>query len=185
ELLAVGRFLPREGVETDETWRQVIPYLVLADPSGAYFVYRRLPASGEARLVDLHSVGVGGHINDEHLTAGLHWTSPAVRPNLLADGLQRELREELVLPVVPGGVGRLRLHGFLALDETPVDRVHVGVVVLAGLTAEAAAGCGVRETDKLEAAGWHTPERLGTMMHEVAFEGWSRTLIEAGLPREV
>ncbi len=178
-LNAAGRFLPRDDVETDETWRQIIPYLLLRRASGGYFAYRRLPGSGESRLVDLHSLGVGGHINDEHLLPGLA-TMASLRPNLIADGLQRELAEELVWPA--GATGAvLRLHGFLALDATPVDRVHVGVVGLVDLPDALADGVTIRETEKLASAGWPTPDELGTLAQRVPFEGWSRTLIEAGL----
>ena len=180
EFNAGGRFLPRDEVETDETWRQVIPYLLLRRASGGYFTYRRLPASGEVRLVDLHSIGVGGHINDEHLVPGLT-AEACLRPNLVADGLQRELAEELVWPAEASGAS-MRLHGFLALDETPVDRVHVGVVCIVDLPDPVAERVAIRETDKLAPAGWPLPAELGTLSAGVPFEGWSRTLIEAGLP---
>jgi predicted NUDIX family phosphoesterase len=179
-LNSAGRFLPRDEVETDETWRQIIPYLLLRRAGGGYFAYRRLPASGEARLVDLHSLGVGGHINDQHLVPGLA-AAASLRPNLVADGLQRELAEELVWPEDATGAV-LRLHGFLSLDATPVDRVHVGVVGIVDLPDELADKVTIRETDKLAAVGWLTPVELGTLAQQVPFEGWSRTLIEAGLP---
>ena len=178
---AQGAFIARDQAETDETWRQIIPYILLRSPEGGYFTYRRLPASGEARLVDKHSIGVGGHINDEHLVAGLTIREPGLRPNLVADGLARELREELVLPDA-GELGELRLLGWLALNETPVDRVHVGVVVVLDVAADQVAHCGVRETDKLEAVGWWSPAVLAARLADTTFEGWSRTLIEAGLP---
>ena len=157
--------------------------MLLADPDGRYFAYRRLPASGESRLVGLHSLGVGGHLNDDHLAAPLEYAAPELRPDPLAVGLQRELTEELVLPPTDGEpLGQMWVHGFLALDATPVDRVHVGVVVILRVRGEYCAGCDVRETDKLAAAGWFTPDVLRSMMSEVEFEGWSRALIAAGLP---
>ncbi|NUQ00065.1 MAG: hypothetical protein HUU35_09460 [Armatimonadetes bacterium] len=178
-----GRFYPRAEVETDESLRQVIPYVLLRDPDGGYFTYRRLPAGGEARLVDLHSLGVGGHINDDGHVAGLRVADRALRGSLLAAALQRELCEELVLPeTAAAGLGELSLHGFLALSQTPVDRVHVGVVAIAAIHGEHVAQCDVRETDKLVCAGWFRPTRLREMLGELPFEGWSRTLIEAGLP---
>lgn len=178
-----GRFYPRAEVETNEALRQVIPYVLLREPGGGYFTYRRLPAGGEARLVDLHSIGVGGHINDEGHIAGLRATARPLRTSLVAAGLRRELNEELVLPETEAaGLGELSLHGFLALGETPVDRVHVGVVAIAAIRGEHVAGCDVRETDKLVCAGWHRPEQLREMLTALPFEGWSRTLIEAGLP---
>jgi predicted NUDIX family phosphoesterase len=177
----VGWFEPRDGVETNEQVRQVIPYLLLRSRAGAYFTYRRLPSGGEERLFDLHSIGWGGHVNDERCAAGLEFGSGVLTPNWIAEGLQRELAEELDL--APGGpLGRLTLHGFLALDETPVDRVHVGVVARLDLAPGAEARCAIRETDRLAPAGWLSPSELAAHSAEVAFEGWSRALIAAGLP---
>lgn len=178
---AAARFAPRAEVETDETVRQVIPYLLLRSADGAYFAYRRLPTGGEARLFDRYSLGVGGHINDERVHTGLHYDHRVLAPNLIAEGLQRELAEELELPDAPE-LGRLAIHGFLALDESPVDRVHVGLVVRVDVPTELRAACRIRETDRLEAAGWFAPAELERMLADVTFEGWSRTLIEAGLP---
>lgn len=183
ELEAAGRFVARSQCETDESVRQVIPYLLLRSAEGAYFVYRRLRSGGEARLYDLHSLGVGGHINDERSHAGLSFRESVLRPRWVAEGLQRELAEELELPASDGEpLGELVLQGFLALSETPVDRVHVGVVVRVELAAGRAAACRVRETDRLAAVGWLDARQLRELAESVTFEGWSRTLIAAGLP---
>jgi predicted NUDIX family phosphoesterase len=180
-----GCFAPRADVESDESLRQVIPYLVLRTRHdgrpASYFTYRRLSAGGEARLFDKHSLGVGGHINDERVHGGLSFAAEVLRPNWIAEGLQRELAEELELPEA-ANLGHLTLHGFLALEETPVDRVHVGVVVMVDLEAVPAAQCRIRETDRLAAVGWLSAAELERRAREVTFEGWSRTLIEAGLP---
>ena len=177
----LGTFAPRDQVETDESLRQVIPYLLLRHGGGGYFTYRRLPSGGEARLFDRYSLGVGGHINDERIHIGLGYSHAVLAPNLIAEGLQRELAEELVLPET-GGLGRLSIHGFLALDETPVDRVHVGLVVRVDVPEALSHDCHIRETDRLESAGWLTVAELERLRQTVTFEGWSRTLIEAGLP---
>lgn len=162
-----GCYLPRESAERDETWRQVIPYVLLR-AAGRYFVYRRLRGGGEERLYDLHSLGVGGHINGDG------------EGDRLIEALHRELAEELHLPA--GALIGLSLHGYLALDETPVDRVHVGVVAVAEFAPSATERVDVRETDKLAAVGWYTGAELRGRLGEWSFEGWSRTLIEAGLP---
>lgn len=168
QLASEGAFWPREAVETDETRRQVIPYLLLR-ADGRYFTYRRLAGGGEARLMHLRSIGVGGHINDEHEV-----------DDKLADGLARELREELDVP--DGAVRRLILHGFLALDDTPVDRVHLGVVSIADIDPNRAEEVNVREQDKLACVGWFTAAELRAQLEVQPFEGWSRALIAAGLP---
>ena len=67
-----GSFKPRAEMETDRSWKQVIPYLVLRDGED-YFLMRRTKAGGDARLHDRYSIGVGGHLNpgDRDLAGGL------------------------------------------------------------------------------------------------------------------
>src|SRR6267142_7199164 len=55
---------PRESVEQWSAFRQLIPYVVLAN-SETVCVYRRSRAGGERRLHDRLSIGFGGHIGLE------------------------------------------------------------------------------------------------------------------------
>ena len=123
-----GRFEARSEMEHDPRFKQVIPYLVLRD-RGRYFLMRRTRAGGDARLHDRFSIGVGGHLNPGDVD--------------LAGGLAREWAEELRADFVP----EFRLLGLLNDDQTPVGRVHLGVVYLAEAEGRPVA---VRETDKLE-----------------------------------
>jgi predicted NUDIX family phosphoesterase len=115
-------------MERDPRFKQVIPYLVLRDRD-RYFLMRRTRAGGDARLHDLFSIGVGGHVNPGD--------------GDLAGGLAREWAEELDAAFVP----EFRLVGLLNDDETDVGRVHLGVVYLAEAGGRPVA---VRETEKLE-----------------------------------
>ena len=81
-----GEFRPRGEMERDRSWKQVIPYLVLRDGS-RYFLMRRTKAGGDARLHDLWSIGVGGHLNPGD--------------GDLAGGLRREWAEEVVADFEP------------------------------------------------------------------------------------
>lgn len=125
-----GRFRPRAETETDRSWKQVIPYLVLRD-GPRYFLMRRTRAGGDARLHDLWSIGVGGHLNPGD--------------GDLAGGLRREWNEELVAEFVP----ELRLVGLLNDDTTDVGSVHLGAVYVGDAAGRAVA---IRETDKLSGA---------------------------------
>ncbi|HAZ63082.1 MAG TPA: hypothetical protein DCZ72_05660 [Armatimonadetes bacterium] len=178
--LTAGKYRARAEAETNEAWRQVIPYVLLRAANGTYFTYRRLPASGESRLVGRHSLGVGGHLNDEFGAERYSYDANILRPNTFAAGVQRELDEELVWPA-DAPRGTLSLMGFLALSETPVDRVHVGAVLRLEVTAAARAAVDVRETDKLAAVGWLAPAELRALAGRVEFEGWTRALLDADL----
>ena len=56
-------FLPRSRAEQDPAFKQIIPYIVFTF-EGTILRYVRGAKSGEKRLVDKASIGIGGHIND-------------------------------------------------------------------------------------------------------------------------
>jgi predicted NUDIX family phosphoesterase len=157
EFLAVvaahGRFEPRPAMESDPSFKQIIPYLVLRDGE-RYFLMRRTRAGGDMRLHDAWSIGVGGHVNPGD--------------GDLAGGLLREWTEELVADFVP----EFRLVGLLNDDTTDVGRVHLGAVYLAEAGGRPVA---IRETDKLSGA-FASPAQV----EEVAdrLETWSRLAFE-------
>jgi len=125
-----GEFRPRAEMERDRSWKQVIPYLVLRD-GHRYFLMRRTKAGGDARLHDLWSIGVGGHLNPGD--------------GDLAGGLRREWHEEVLAAFEPG----FELIGLINDDTTDVGSVHVGAVYVADARGRAVS---IRETDKLSGA---------------------------------
>lgn len=157
ELLAAvaihARFAPRDQMERDPAWKQLIPYLVLRDGPD-YFLMRRSRAGTDARLHDRWSIGVGGHVNpgDEGLDGGL----------------LREWHEELDAAFVP----EFRAIALLNDDTTDVGSVHLGVV----FTADAGGRpVEVRERDKL-AGSFATPAQVAVTVEQM--ESWSRLAFE-------
>ena len=144
----------RDDAEQDPTHKQVIPYLVLRDGE-RWFLMRRTKAGGDARLHDLWSIGVGGHLNPGD--------------GDVAGGLRREWAEELVADFVPEFVPI----GLLNDDTTPVGAVHVGVVYVADAAGRPVA---IRETDKL--AGTFATTRRRRRSGD-AMETWSRLVFDA------
>lgn len=126
----VGRFEPRAAVEDDPRLKQVIPYLVVRDGPRC-FLMQRTQAGADARLHDLWSIGVGGHVNPGDET--------------LLGGLRREWSEEIEADFEP----QPRLLGLLNDDSTDVGRVHLGVVFEADVDGRPVA---IRETSKLTGA---------------------------------
>jgi predicted NUDIX family phosphoesterase len=122
-----GRFEPRPMMETDPTFKQIIPYLVLRD-GPSWFLMRRTRGGGDARLHDHWSIGIGGHLNPGDAD--------------IAGGLAREWREEVAADFEP----RHRFVGLLNDDTTEVGRVHLGVVFVADADGRPVT---VREADKL------------------------------------
>jgi predicted NUDIX family phosphoesterase len=158
ELLTVvaaqGRFEPRDAMERDPSYKQIIPYLVLRDGE-RYFLMRRTRAGGDARLFDRWSIGVGGHLNpgDEDLMGGL----------------RREWHEELDADFEPA----FEPVALLNDDTTEVGAVHLGVVFLADAAGRPV---GVRETDKLSGS-FVDPAGVAEVADHL--ETWSRLVFEA------
>ncbi len=122
-----GRFEPRAAMEVDPRFKQIIPYLVLRD-GPRWFLMRRTRAGTDARLHDLWTIGIGGHLNPGDVD--------------LAGGLDREWQEEVVAAFLP----ERRFIGLLNDDTTEVGKVHLGAVFVADAAGRPVT---VRETHKL------------------------------------
>ena len=61
-LPGVPRFMPRSQAESDEKYKQIIPYVIITHDA-KYLCYVRGKRAGEARLLGQMSIGIGGHIN--------------------------------------------------------------------------------------------------------------------------
>lgn len=122
ELAGAGAwFGPRPVLEHYETFRQIIPYVVLRC-GDMFLTYTRGGAGGEARLHNRISMGFGGHVDlpDMMLDSDGLFDLPAT----LANSVDRELQEE-----IPGIeiVGSSWI-GLLADNTDAVGRVHVGLI---------------------------------------------------------
>lgn len=110
-------FLSRAQAETNPSFKQVIPYVVITDGKSVLH-YVRGKKAGEQRLVAKGSVGIGGHINDEDHTLF------AFGLQAFQDAVKREVCEELVIE----GEFTARPIGLINDDSTEVGKVHFGIV---------------------------------------------------------
>ena len=160
-----GFFKRRGDVEDDPSLKQIIPYL-LVRRAGRYMLFRRTKAGGEARLHDLYSLGVGGHI-----ARGDAGASDEVVADVVAAGLRRELEEELVVT----GAWTTRLAGVLNDDDNPVGQVHFGLVHVVDVASGEVA---VRETDRLTGR----LADMGDIRNAYPqMETWSQLVVDAGI----
>lgn len=151
-------FRPRYEVETDPTFKQLIPYIVLRS-GHLVFHYRRGASGTETRLQALRSVGIGGHISEADAAGG---TDP------YRTGMLRELTEEVAL-----GCGyHEACVGFINDDRTPVGSVHLGVVHVFDLDAPEARA---NET-ALADSGFAPLAELARTAEQ--FETWSQFVLE-------
>jgi predicted NUDIX family phosphoesterase len=112
-------FRPRGEMESDPSFKQLIPYVILrhVDADGVIhvFTYTRGSGQGEKRLHAKRSIGIGGHISEEDAAGG---SDPYLT------GMRRELAEEVVIDT---GYVERRV-GLIYDPSTDVGRVHLGVV---------------------------------------------------------
>src|SRR5262249_23610200 len=106
----------RDAAETDPTYKQIVPYVVLRWRDQV-FHYTRGKRATETRLQSLRSIGVGGHISAEDNNL---FETP------YRQAMQREVAEEVFLE----SAYQESCIGLINDDSTPVGQVHLGVVHL-------------------------------------------------------
>ena len=151
-------FRPRSEVETDPSFKQLIPYVVLKC-GNSLFHYRRGAAGGEKRLASKCSLGIGGHISE---------ADAAGSGDLYRNGMLRELNEETAI----GCEYAERLFGFINDDRSLVGSVHLGVVHLLELTEP----CVSSREAAISDAGFSPLVELASRAEE--FETWSQFVLE-------
>jgi len=142
-ILANCRFMERSRAEHDFGFKQIIPYVVIRN-GDRYLLIRRTRKQTEARLHDMFSLGIGGHIND---TDGLAGTA-----EIITLGMRREVTEEIQLQ----SEDSCEIAGIINDDSTEVARVHAGLVYLLSTSST---DYEIMEPGKYTAA-WKTPVEM-------------------------
>ncbi len=107
-------FLPRNQMELNPTYKQIIPYLVF-EHNGKYFLMQRQAKASEQRLKNKYSFGIGGHIRQED-----------IQNQNIIDWSKREFHEEIDYQ----DSFEVECLGILNDDSNAVGQVHVGFVFL-------------------------------------------------------
>jgi predicted NUDIX family phosphoesterase len=157
-------FRPRDEVEHDPSFKQLIPYLIFRHLDGGrqqVFQYTRGRGMGEGRLHSKRSVGIGGHISADDVagTGG----------NAYQQGMRREMDEEVIVETPVD----IRCVGLINDDQTPVGQVHLGVVHLVDCQRPAVRP---REEDIIE-SGFRDVDEI--MADLTGFETWSEICLRA------
>jgi predicted NUDIX family phosphoesterase len=151
-------YRPRDEVEDDPSYKQLIPYCIFRH-AGRVFHYTRGNSQGEARLHAKRSIGVGGHVSLE---------DEGNEHSAYHEGMRREIAEEVFLET-----GFLEYCvGLINDDSTEVGRVHLGIVHLFDLDEPKVRP---RETSMKE-TGFADPADL--IAHRDRFETWSQICLE-------
>jgi predicted NUDIX family phosphoesterase len=151
-------YRPRSEVETDPSFKQIIPYVVLRWQDQV-FHYTRGKAGTETRLQALRSLGVGGHISE--LDSGL-FDEP------YRTGMLREVKEEVELETTY----EEKCIGLINDDSSPVGQVHLGIVHVFDVQEPKVR----RREQALTKSGFVPVTELSSQRDH--FETWSQFLID-------
>ncbi|MGI9515630.1 MAG: phosphoesterase [Pirellulaceae bacterium] len=155
-------YRPRNEMESDPSFKQLIPYVIFRYESAdgiQLFQYTRGSGQGEVRLHARKSVGIGGHIStdDDDTTC------------VYESGMQRELDEETIINTEYAA----RQIGMINDDETDVGKVHLGVVHIFDVREPAVEA---RESEIVDAGFWP----VDRIMNELdRYESWSQICLQA------
>ena len=116
----VPRFIPRSQAEADPSYKQLIPYVIMACDA-KYLSYVRGTRAGEARLVGNRSIGIGGHINPVDNEVPLFDRDFR---KMYDAAVEREVAEEVSVEARHTD----RIVALLNDESNEVGRVHLGIV---------------------------------------------------------
>jgi len=143
--------MERDLAESDISFKQIIPYVVLKD-NNKVLLYKRTKKTSESKLHEKYSIGIGGHLD----------LSDKSQDSIMT-GLLRELDEEVDVKIT-----NLRFLGYINDDLNLVGQVHLGLVFIAESDSELK----VKETDKMEAK-WEETNNLSNYPN---LESWSQII---------
>jgi predicted NUDIX family phosphoesterase len=155
---------PRPTLETNENFKQIIPYVLLSY-KGKIALYQRTKKGGENRLHNMHSIGFGGHIDAFDLD---YKKSGEINlDKTIEKSAQREIDEELIVSDVES-----KKHlGYIYDGSNAVGRVHIGVVEQWELATNEIKS----NEDEIHVVGLLTIEELKN--YEGEMENWSSHII--------
>ncbi len=160
-------FKLRTEMETDPTYKQLIPYVLMCY-EGKYLTYLRGKRAGEKRLVGNRSLGIGGHINpiDDMSLMGFRET--------YLNAVEREVEEEVNFETTHTD----QIIALLNDDTNEVGKVHLGVVHLWTLDSEEVA----KKEQMINQLSFMSVEELLEVRDEM--ETWSQLCLDYLVERE-
>ena len=152
-----GFFKPRDTVEHDPTYKQIIPYIAMYNDSDEILTLKRLETQSEKRLHNKLSVGVGGHVNRQDSESPLQ---------AFKKGMEREIAEEVNVLIKD----EPEFLGLIYDQTTDVGQVHLGLAYKVKVDFY-----GINEKDKFEYS-WKTQKDLKKQRY--LMENWSIFILD-------
>lgn len=165
-------FAPRQHLESDENFRQVIPY-ILVEKSGKILVYERTQSGGESRLHNKTSVGFGGHVDIGDVSYDVSYDEDGDSVDMgatIANAALREITEELR---VDDKIDNFFVYGVIMKDDDLVDKVHIGLVLILKIGM----GSVLSNESQIDIIGFKEVDDI-LKYHGDTLEGWSKTILE-------
>lgn len=155
-----GFFQSRYDCEFDELILQPIPYVLLFGANETIFSYVRadnIKDYGDTRLFGKYSIGVGGHITQSDA------------PDYIQNCIKREVNEEVDIEEFSNP----ELIGTLMQQDTPVDRVHFGLIFSIKTNEK------IKPKESALVSGSMLPinELVNDKDYKLKYETWSNILI--------
>ena len=169
EVLKRAYWMPRSRVESDEHYKQIIPYVVLRC-NNRFFTYCR--EGSEDRLSGKYSIGIGGHLNLRDYQG--------VLADVPMNGAKREFWEEVYLEdrTISHHMwveSSFSTRPYFLYDPTDfVGQVHFGIVYIMNLSQVVADG--IRLKEEGYNPEWKTAGELRDLGDQL--EGWSRLVVQ-------
>lgn len=155
-----------EEVESDHTFKQFVVYIVVLF-EGKVLCYQRGKKGDEARLHAKHSIGVGGHVNEQDFDMTFGHDTP------FENALYRELKEEA--GIYSGHINSAEFFGFVNNEADDVGKAHIGLVYIVEL--DHIKGCDFE--DAMVNPQWIEPCKFPSSLE---LETWSQTVLEQLTP---
>ena len=168
-------YSPRKEVEEKNTLKQLVAY-VLIKAGDLYLTYRRSQRSGEKKLRDRRSIGIGGHLNVVDRSQSILETNEnRTNMDFVINGVWREINEEVEIRT---GFCKPYLCCFINDDSNIVGVRHFGVVWFLEINEPKVfpRGRGVADIS------FHGVDYL--VDHRNEFESWSQLIIDNLLQRK-
>lgn len=156
---------PRNILELNERYKQIIPYIILTYQK-KIALYRRTKQGGENRLHNMHSIGFGGHIDAFDVAYNANGEINIMRT--IEVSAQREIDEE----IIKAEISYKEQVGYILDTSNPVGRVHIGVVEIWELVEPEITS----NEEKIDVLGLFSLDEL--MEFDGEMEGWSSLIIE-------
>jgi predicted NUDIX family phosphoesterase len=167
------RLADRALCETDLNLLQLLPYITLVDTNtNKVFVYKRGESGNEERLVGLHSIGVGGHIEE----------APGPYSNIddvIAMNIVREINEEVGIDITANFYGRIQWmlnndrYTIMYAPDEPVGQYHLCFWMILKISID---DFGDHEHNVITEGTWLSVEELQLLSNSnsASLEGWSK-----------